>query len=105
MMNMSFTSIGSCQELAWTLTGHQHGDKIINLNLGLLAYMGSYGAQYVRPLGMGSKELAFDCLVPGASLDAYRPPTWGQNYQFEFRITCIYGHLRRPICSSFGYGK
>ena len=39
---MSFTSIGSCQELAWT--GHQYGDKIINLNFGLLTYMGTFGA-------------------------------------------------------------
>jgi hypothetical protein len=45
--------IGLSQELAWALTGHQYGDKIINLNLGLLAYM---GAQYVCPLGMGSNE-------------------------------------------------
>ena len=31
---MSFTSIGSCQELA----GHQHGDKIINLKLELQVF-------------------------------------------------------------------
>ena len=83
---MSFTSIGSCQELAWTLTGHQHGDKIINLNLGICTCIHGHLWHPMFVLwvwGVTGGEAAFDWLMPGASLDTYQPPTWGQNYQFE----------------------